>query len=162
MKSLLLSLTLAVAGVSSANAQNYYPASNQGAVLGGIVGALIGGHHNDRWVEGAAIGSVAGALLGAAVEQPYSRGVVYAQPQCAPAPRYASQPGCNDVVYVNRPAGRVVRYAQPAPRVVYVNRFAPCSPPRYVARPPVVVRGHRVIERRPQTIVYSHSRERRD
>ena len=162
MKTLLLSLTLAVAGVSSANAQNYYPASSQGAILGGIVGALIGGHHNDRWAEGAAVGSVAGALLGAAVEQPYSRGVAYTQPQCAPAPTYVVQPDCNEVVYVNRPASRVVRYVQPAPRVVYVNRYDPCSPPRYVACPPTVVRGRRVIERRSQAVVYSHSRERRD
>ena len=160
MKSLLLSLTLAVVGVSSASAQNYGPAAPRGAILGGILGAVIGGHNNDRWVEGAAIGSLAGSLLGAAVDQEPSREVRYAQPQYAPAPVYGAQRDCNQVVYVNNPPVRVVRYAPPAPRVVYVNR---CEPPRYVARPPVVVvHGRRVVERRPQTIVYRRAPDCRD
>ena len=95
MKTLLFTLSLAVAGVGSTYAQSSTVA--RGAVVGSIAGALIGGHNHDRWAEGAVIGAAAGALIGAAVDQP--RTVVVTTPPpvvvCAPAPR--------EVVYVQHP-----------------------------------------------------------
>jgi len=113
MKTFLLVLSLAVAGVGTAKAQMYAPAVVNGSILGGIAGAIIGGHNHNRWGEGAAIGAVAGALIGSAVEQP--RAVVYGQPpvtvmQSVPTAAYVGQP---QVVYV-----------QPAP-VVYQPYYAP-------------------------------------
>jgi hypothetical protein len=78
MKTLLLAVSLAAAGVSTANAQIYQPAVVNGSILGGILGAFIGGHNNDRWAEGSLIGAAAGALLGATVQQP--RAAAYQQP----------------------------------------------------------------------------------
>lgn len=161
MKTLLLTLSLAAAGVSTAHAQIYSPAVTRGAVLGGIAGALIGGHNHDRWGEGAVIGAAAGALLGAVVDQPQPRTVVYSQPQTVPcAPTVVSTPYVADcaptqVVYVNNPPPvRVVQVA-PAPRVVYVNSYAPY----YAPRRPVVVVGHSNNHyRRGQTVVYTRSR----
>ena len=43
MKTLLLALSLAAAGVSAVNAQVYQPAVVNGSILGGIAGAIIGG-----------------------------------------------------------------------------------------------------------------------
>jgi hypothetical protein len=117
MKTLLFTLSLAVAGVGSTYAQSSTVA--RGAVVGSIAGALIGGHNHDRWAEGAVIGAAAGALIGAAVDQP--RTVVVTTPPpvvCAPAPRA--------VIYVRQPA--------PPVRVVYVRRPSPASV--------VVVRGN--------------------
>lgn len=131
MKALLLSLSLAAAGVGTVHAQLYQPAITNGAVLGGMAGALVGGHNHDRWGEGALIGAVAGALLGAAVEPP--RAVVYQSPpvtvvQQAPtvpmaptvpdAPAFVQAPAQVIYVPVYQPA-RVV-YVEPAP-VVYVT-----------------------------------------
>ena len=149
MKTILLSLSLAVAGVSTAHAQIYSPTVTRSAVLGGMAGALIGGHNHDRWGEGALIGAAAGALLGAAVEQP----------QYVPAGSY--QPA--RVVYVNSPPVQYVPVA-PAPQVVYVNSYAPAygAPvyvtPCYVPRTSVVVVNPRGHHRRPQTVVYTRSR----
>ena len=61
MKTLLFTLSLAVAGVGSTYAQSSTVA--RGAVVGSIAGALIGGHNHDRWSEGAVIGAAAGALI---------------------------------------------------------------------------------------------------
>lgn len=117
--------------MSTANAQIYQPAVVNGSILGGIAGAIIGGHNHDRWGEGAVIGAAAGALLGSAVEAP--RAVVYEQPpvtvvQSAPvvpmasvvpvAPTVAAA-GTQQVV-VSSPAPVVyVPYYQPAPAVYY-------------------------------------------
>ena len=153
MKTILLSLSLAVAGVSTAHAQIYSPTVTRSAVLGGIAGALIGGHNHDRWGEGALIGAAAGALLGAAVEQP----------QYVPAGSYATSYQPARVVYVNSPPIQYVPVA-PAPQVVYLNSYAPayCAPayvaPCYVPRAPVVVVNSRGHHRRPQTVVYTRSR----
>src|ERR1700761_3394460 len=110
MKTLLLTLSLAVGGASLAHAQVYQPAATRGAVLGAITGAFIGGHNHDRWAEGAVGGGVGGALLGAVVAPPEI--VVSAQP--APAPVRQAAP----VVYAAPVAPAPVAYA-PAPQVVY-------------------------------------------
>ena len=160
MKTLLLTLSLAAAGVSSSHAQLYSPTVTRSAVLGGIAGAFIGGHNHDRWAEGAIIGATAGALLGAAVEQPQPRAVVYSQPQVVTTAPYVSNCQPAQVVYVTNPPVQYVRVA-PAPQVVYVNGCAPVCAPRYVPRAPVVVvtpRGHH----RPQAVVYTRNGWRRD
>jgi hypothetical protein len=124
MKTLLLTLSLATAAVSTSQAEIYRPSIvRDTTVLGAVAGALIGGHNNDRWAEGAVIGAAAGAVLGTVVDQ--SRPVVYQQREIrpvevapcapvivAPAPR---------VVYVNPAPARVV-YVNPYPRAVYVRR----------------------------------------
>ena len=53
MKTLFLSVTLALGGVSVASAQVYQPTVVRSSVVGAIAGALIGGHNGDRWAEGA-------------------------------------------------------------------------------------------------------------
>src|SRR4051812_30797972 len=64
------SLCLAVVFLSSARAQMFRPEAVNGAVLGGIAGAVIGNNSGDlrhnAW-KGAAIGSAAGLVLGEAV-----------------------------------------------------------------------------------------------
>jgi hypothetical protein len=127
MKTLLLVVSLAAAGVSTANAQIYQPAVVNGSILGGIAGAIIGGHNHDRWGEGALIGAAAGALLGATVEQP--RTVVYQQPpvtvvqtvptaQMVPNAPVVAAPGAPQVVYVQQPTQVVyVPYYATAPMV---------------------------------------------
>ncbi len=125
-QALLFSLAVAVAGTGAAHAQDSRPnAVAGGAILGGIAGAFIGGHNNDRWAQGAIIGAAAGALIGAAVEPP-RRIVVRSAPlaDVAPAPIvYVEAPHCpppaQRVVYVGAPPPRVV-YVQAAPCVVYV------------------------------------------
>jgi hypothetical protein len=135
MKTLLLALSLAATGVSTATAQIYQPNVVNGSILGGIAGAIIGGHNHDRWGEGALIGAAAGALIGAAVEPP--RAAVYQQPPVtvvqtvpnaavvpqapvvAPAPTAAAA-GQPQVVYVQQPAQVVyVPYYTSAPVVYY-------------------------------------------
>jgi hypothetical protein len=129
-QALLLSLAVAVAGTGSAYAQDSRPnAVAGGAILGGIAGAFVGGHNNDRWAQGAIIGAAAGALIGAAVEQPRRTVVRSAPVACPPAAPvvYVEAPRCpppRQVVYVEAPAPRVV-YVRPAPRVVYVAAPAP-------------------------------------
>jgi hypothetical protein len=126
MKTLLLVLTLATAGVNTASAQIYRPAVVNGAVLGGIAGAIIGGHNHDRWGEGAIIGAAAGALLGSTVPAP--REVIYQAPpvtvvQNAPAvPMAATVPTAPTVAVPATSAPVVV--SQPT-QVVYVPYYAP-------------------------------------
>ena len=154
MKTLLIATSLALAGISSAQAQMFQPSAARGAVLGAVAGSLIGGHNHDRWAEGAVIGALAGAIFGAAVgpqqavayEAPpvYRVGppVVYRDVYGNAVPVVESVPCAPSVaparVYeqVYEPA-RVV-YVESAPRVVYVQ----APPPRvvYVA-PPVVSFG---------------------
>ncbi len=126
MKTLLLSLTLAAVGVSTVHAQLYQPAVTNGAILGGIAGAIVGGHNHDRWGEGALIGGVAGALLSAAVEPP--RAVVY-----PPAPVAVVQPAATVPVAPAVPVGPVVAPAQ----VIYVPAYQPAEVV-YVQPAPVV------------------------
>jgi hypothetical protein len=156
MKTLVVTVSLALAGVSSAQAQMFRPSVGTGAVVGAVAGGLIGGHNGDRWAQGAIIGGVAGALIGAAltpqeyaypspppVYQPpvYGQQVygqqVYSQPQViqtAPTvPNAQVVPAAP--VYVEQAPPQVV-YVESAPRVVYV----PAPPPRvvYVAPRPVI------------------------
>ena len=56
MKTLLVTVSLALAGVSSAQAQIFRPSVGGSAAVGAIAGGLIGGHNGDRWAEGAVIG----------------------------------------------------------------------------------------------------------
>jgi len=141
MKLLLLAVSLAAAGVSTATAQIYQPAVVNGSILGGIAGAIIGGHNHDRWGEGALIGAAAGALLGSTVEQP--RAVVYQQPpvtvvQTVPA---AQMVPMAPVVGVPASAAPQVVYQQ-SPQVVYVPYYATApvvyeSYPAYAVYPAV-------------------------
>jgi hypothetical protein len=135
MKTILLALSLAAAGVSSAHAQLFQPAITRDTVLGAVAGALIGGHNHDRWAEGAVIGAAAGALVGATVDQP--RPVVYRQAPVTvvtPAPVVAQAP---QVVYVeSAPAVRVVRVVQPSPVVYYAPApVVVVAPTRYYVSP---------------------------
>lgn len=125
---LVFSSVVALAAVP-AQAQLFRPSVVNGALLGGVAGAIIGNNsgHGGHTGEGAAIGAVAGALLGAAIDN--SRQPGYAVPVPAPAPvAYYPQP-----VYCE-PSAPAVVYVEPAP--VYV------APVRYVVMPqprPVVV-----------------------
>ncbi|HTO03482.1 MAG TPA: YMGG-like glycine zipper-containing protein [Opitutus sp.] len=109
MKTLLLTLSLAVAGVSTSQAEIYRPSIvRETTVLGAVAGALIGGHNNDRWAEGAIIGAAAGALVGVAVDQ--SRPVYSSREIRAPY---------HGPVVTHAP--RVV-YVDPYPRAVIIGR----------------------------------------
>ncbi len=152
MKTLLVTVSLAVAGISSAHAQVFRPSVGNGAVVGAVAGGLIGGHNGDRWAEGAIIGGVAGALIGAAIapQQPVYHSappVVYQTPanygQQVYAPSGTTVVQNAPVVYEQAPAQVVqsapqVVYVESAPRVVYV----PAPAPRVVYAPqPVVTFG---------------------
>ena len=143
MKTIILALSLAVAGVGPAHAQLFQPVITRDAVLGALAGALIGDHNHDRWGEGAVIGAAAGALLGATVDQP--RAVVYSQaPVVQVAPVVSPAP---QVVYVeqSRPV-QVVRVFEPAPVVYYASAPVVVAAPvryNYPARVVYVTRGRR-------------------
>src|SRR4051812_8778670 len=66
----LLSLGLAFLALAPAQAQIFRPEAVNGALLGGIAGAVIGNNsgslHHNAW-QGAAIGAGAGLLLGNAI-----------------------------------------------------------------------------------------------
>lgn len=140
MKTLIIALALAATGASTATAQIYQPAVVNGAVLGGIAGAIIGGHNHDRWGEGALIGAAAGALLGSTVQAP--RPVVYEQPPVTVVQGVATVP--NAVVVPTAPAipaanSRQVVYVQQSAPVVYVPYYATAPAVVYEARPVVSV-----------------------
>lgn len=120
MKYLILTLSLAAVGVSSASAQIYQPTVVRDSVIGAVAGALIGGHNHDRWAEGAVIGAAAGALVGATVDQP--RTVVYAQP-VVQTTVVADAPQAPMAPVVGAPPAQVVYVAAPAPQVVYVRSY---------------------------------------
>ena len=65
-----VSLCLALLAATSASAQVFRPETVNGAVLGGIAGAVIGNNsgslNHNAW-KGASIGAVAGGLIGSAV-----------------------------------------------------------------------------------------------
>ena len=155
IQALVLSVSLAVAGVGSAHAQISRPVAN-GAALGAIAGAFIGGHNNDRWGEGAIIGAAAGAILGAVVDQGHPRTNTVYQSAPVTVVRSVPAPVCppaTQVVYVPQPPTQIV-YVQTPPRVIYVP--ARPAPPQRV----VVVEAPR-RHRQPEKVVYvtpSHSR----
>ena len=118
MKKSLLVIVALLGGTVSAQAQIYTSSTAQGAVIGGVAGAIIGNNSGGRHApEGALIGALAGALIGHAVDNPpVTRTVVVQSPPpspCTPPPQ---------VVYVQTayPRQQVVVYRQ-APRVVYVQ-----------------------------------------
>lgn len=159
MKTLVLTVSLTLVGVSSAEAQMFRPSTAAGAVVGAVAGGLIGGHNGDRWAEGLLIGAVAGGLVGSAVApQPpvyYPTQTVYGQPTAviqtptvpnapvvADAPVAVPQPP-PQVVYA--PAPQVVYAPAPQPQVVYVERapqvvYVPARPV-YVERRPSISIG---------------------
>jgi hypothetical protein len=136
MKTLLLSLSLAIGAMSTAHAEIYRPSIvGNTAVIGAVAGALIGGHNNDHWAEGALIGGAAGALVGVAIDQSQPR--VYRQSQsCEIAP--VVQVPCAPV-YSSAP--RVV-YVPARPRVVYVHPVVVSRPVVYVSNGHRDYRGH--------------------
>jgi hypothetical protein len=165
MKTLLLALSLAAAGANAVHAQVYQPAVVNGSILGGIAGAIIGGHNHDRWGEGAIIGAAAGALLSAAVQPP--RTVVYEQPPVtvvqaapvvAPAPTVPMASTVPTAPVVAAPQQVVVQ--QPA-QVVYVPYYtsAPVVYETYPAYP--VVRVGVGYSWAPRNYVYVRSGHRR-
>ncbi len=130
MKTILVSLALAVGAVSTVQAQHYRPSVvRDSTIVGAVAGALIGGHNGDRWAEGAIVGAAAGAVVGAVIDNNRPARVEYGHHhQVRPAPVVVVNPA--PVVVVNR-----------APRrVVYVDA---CPPPVVVSRPVVVINGHR-------------------
>ncbi|MSU47507.1 MAG: hypothetical protein EXS37_00165 [Opitutus sp.] len=160
MKTLLVTVSFALAGMGSAQAQVFRPSVGNSAVVGAIAGSLIGGHNGDRWAQGAVIGGVAGALIGAALtaepvyqspppvyyQTPASYGqLVYGQsgttipyaPTVANAPFVPAAPMLGESVptQVVQAPPQIV-YVESAPRVVYV----PAPGPRviYAAPPPYV------------------------
>src|SRR4051812_18327883 len=165
MKTLLVTLSIALAGVSSTQAQIFQPSVGNGAVVGAVAGGLIGGHNHDRWAEGAVLGGVAGALIGAAMspQQP----VYQSPPPVYQAPVYGQQVygqqvyGQPGTVVQNAPVvpmaptivdanGQVVQtqpqVVQTQPNVVYVESaprvvYAPAPAPVYYAPAPVVSFG---------------------
>jgi hypothetical protein len=169
MKTILVTVSLALAGVSTTQAQIFRPSVGGSAVVGAVAGGLIGGHNGDRWAEGAVIGAAAGALIGAAItprepvyttpppvyQAPASYGQqVYGQTVYSPqpgttvvqAPTVANAPTVPDAptLYQQGPTQVVqappqVVYVESAPRVVYV----PAPAPRviYAAPPPVISFG---------------------
>jgi hypothetical protein len=67
----LLSLAVALVAFAPAHAQIFRPAAVNGALLGGLAGAIIGNNsgslHHNAW-QGAAIGAGAGLLIGSAID----------------------------------------------------------------------------------------------
>jgi len=123
MKTLLVSLlALGLGAAAPVKAQIFQPNVVNGALIGGVAGAIIGNNNGHHTGEGALIGAVGGAVLG---------GLVQPQPQAyAPAPPvYYTSPA---PVYVQPPPSQVV-YVQPAP-VVVERTYAPvpvCPAPVY-------------------------------
>jgi hypothetical protein len=136
MKNILLALSLAAVGVSTATAQVYQPNVVNGSLLGGIAGAIIGGHNHDRWGEGAIIGAAAGALIGSAVEAP--RPVVYQPVPVSVAQTVPTAPMVPAAPVVAYPSAPVMT-ATAAPQVVYVQQAQPTQVVYvpYYANPPV-------------------------
>jgi len=146
MKTLLVTVSLALAGVSSTQAQIFRPSVGNGAVVGAVAGGLIGGHNGDRWAEGAIIGAAAGALIGAAVT-----------PQ---EPVYASQPPVYQApVYGQQVYGQPV-YTQPSATVIQTptvpNAQVVSNAPTVEQYPQVVQVSPQVVQTQPQ-VVYVQS-----
>jgi uncharacterized protein YcfJ len=103
-----ISFCLALLAIAPASAQVFRPETVNGAVLGGIAGAVIGNNsgslNHNAW-KGAAIGAVAGGLIGSAVADTNDRRDTQVR-----APRY-------DSPYVYRSAPVVYRDHRPG--VIY-------------------------------------------
>jgi hypothetical protein len=174
MKTLVLTVSLAMAGIAPAQAQIFRSSVGGGAAVGAVAGSLIGGHNGDRWAQGAVIGAVAGALIGAAVapqEQVYTPPPVYQSPPTsgygqqvygvppsATVPDAATVPmapsvGAQPPVQVVTAPPQVV-YVEAAPRVVYVPA------PRVVYAPPPVVSFGFGYYSGPRGYAYGHGHRR--
>jgi hypothetical protein len=78
MKALTISFIALAFGVAPVKAQIFQPNIVNGAILGGIAGAIIGNNSGHHAGEGAIIGTAAGAVIGSMVQpQPM---VVYTEP----------------------------------------------------------------------------------
>ncbi len=156
MKTILVTVSLALAGVATTQAQVFRPSVGGSAVVGAVAGGLIGGHNGDRWAEGAVIGAAAGALIGAAMtpqepvyasqppvyQAPVYGQQVYGQQVYGQQPVYTTQGGTTVVQAPAVPNAQVVpdapvvyqqapvQVVQPQPQVVYVE-----SAPRVVYVP---------------------------
>ena len=155
MKTLVLTVSLAVAGIAPAHAQVFRSPVGGGAAVGAVAGGLIGGHNGDRWAEGMVIGAAAGALLGAVLgpqDRVYSAPPVYQAPasagygqqvygrQVTTVPDVVVVPNA-PTIYEQAPPQVVhappqVVYVESAPRIVYV----PAPAPRVVYVAPPVIR----------------------
>lgn len=102
----ILSLAVALVAFVPAQAQIFRPASVNGALLGGLAGAIIGNNsgslNHDAW-KGAAIGAGAGLLIGSAIDA-NQRDVWHGSG--APAPRVSGE-----FVYRSGPAYRPYPYS---------------------------------------------------
>jgi hypothetical protein len=108
MKTFTLSLLALALGVAPMKAQIFQPNVVNGALLGGIAGAIIGNNSGHYTARGALIGAVGGAVLGSLV-QPQSAAVYTQQP--APVIYAQSAP----VVYSTQPAQVTAFAYDPAP-----------------------------------------------
>jgi len=76
----IAALTLSLLALASVQTQVLHADAVNGAIVGGIAGAIIGNNSGDHnALRGAAIGSVAGALIGSASDNSHSHGY-YARP----------------------------------------------------------------------------------
>lgn len=158
MKTLIVTVSLALAGAATGQAQMFRPSTTTGAVLGAVTGGLIGGHNGDHWAEGMVIGAVAGGLIGSAVAPqepvyqapppvyqapatvvyPSQTQVINGQPTTVvQAPTVPNAPTVPDAPTIYQQQPQVVYAPAPAPQVVY----APAPPPQvvYVESAPRVV-----------------------
>ena len=119
----LLSLAVALIAFVPAQAQVFRPAAVNGALLGGLAGAIIGNNsgslHHNAW-RGAAIGASAGLILGSAIDS-NRRDVWYGSGVAAP----------RTYVYRNGPGYR----GGPVYRGTRVYRGYPYSGGYYYSRP---------------------------
>ena len=72
-QTLVLTISLALTGAGTANAQLFQPTQVRDAALGAVAGALVGGHNHDRWAEGAALGAATGLVVGSTIDRPAAR-----------------------------------------------------------------------------------------
>src|SRR5687767_3249236 len=139
MKTILVTVSLALAGVSTAQAQIFRPSVGGSAVVGAVAGGLIGGHNGDRWAEGAVIGAAAGALIGAAITP---REPVYTTPPPVyQAPASYGQQVYGQTVYSPQPGTTVVQAptVSNAPTVADAPTIYQPGPTTVVQAPPHVV-----------------------
>ena len=146
MKTILVTVSLALASVSTAQAQLFRPSVGGSAVVGAVAGGLIGGHNGDRWAEGAVIGAAAGALIGAAITP---REPVYT----TPPPVYQAPAGYGPQVY-----GQQVYSPQPGMTVVQAPTVA--NAPTVPDAPTIYQQGPTQVVQAPPQVVYVESAPR--
>lgn len=109
----IAALTFSLFALASVQAQVFRPETVNGAVLGGIAGAVIGNNsgdlHHNAW-RGAAIGTVAGGLIGSSIGESRERRDGYQVHR--PSGYYSYGPSYRSYGY-GRPYGYSYGYAQP-------------------------------------------------